>query len=394
MTGSRVFITHAALDQVLAEKVVDCIRKGLNLSDEAIFCSSVDRHGIPTGAEFVRYIHDKLAGTQLVVPLVSPAYLDSLFCMWELGAAWIQQTAVHPLLVGSITDHDLPLLLKDRQARPISKVGLNELAARTADIVGVNLNKRGWAIQRDHLLQELDAAVAQCSLLWPATARAVERRHARVGGAAARIHQAHHSLRDVTHAIMQAQRDANAAEALERLMENQSFWDLLRVVAKEMAAAFTQTTGTACRVTIKQVAPPESLAGDGDGVSTRVRDFMRSESNLSNAHQFDRIVENTDFEAIYSGSVSFFVCNDIPKALREGTYKNSHVVADRDLPYTSTVVWPIRKILDGRSSGRQDLLGFLCVDAAAAGVFDDIDVQIGAAFADALYVLRPCILDR
>ena len=82
---ARVFITHSSKDQDLAEIIVTSVSRTLKLANESIFCSSVDGHNIATGADFVKYIRKQLADTKLVVPLVTPAYLDSLFCMWELG---------------------------------------------------------------------------------------------------------------------------------------------------------------------------------------------------------------------------------------------------------------------------------------------------------------------
>ncbi len=64
MTGPpRVFITHSALDQQLAEALVEALRLGANVPDDRIFCSSVEGLGIPTGAEFLRYLRDQLQDT-------------------------------------------------------------------------------------------------------------------------------------------------------------------------------------------------------------------------------------------------------------------------------------------------------------------------------------------
>ncbi len=64
-------------------------------------------------------------------------------------------------------------------------------------------------------------------------------------------------------------------------------------------------------------------------------------------------------------------------------------------------MWPIRKVLDdpsdadtvGALTGDQNILGFLCVDAAVTGAFREEDVHLGAAIADTLYVLLKPYVD-
>jgi hypothetical protein len=103
----------------------------------------------------------------------------------------------------------------------------------------------------------------------------------------------------------------------------------------------------------------------------------------------DRVIENTDFRMIFDQETSktYFFCNNIPE-LRD--YQNSHMTdGDREsLPYRAAIVWPIQR---ARRPGqgddqRYDIWGFLCLDTMAVDVFDeDVDVPLGAAYADTLY---------
>jgi TIR domain len=387
-TSSRIFVTHSSHDQALAKALVDCIRRGLSLDNDSIFCSSVSRHGIPTGLAFVSYIRDKLGGTGLLIPIVTPAYLDSLFCMWELGAAWIQKTPVYPLLVDPVSANDLPLLLSGLEAKQIDQ-GLNALAERCAATIGVRIDRDTWRRAKQGFLADLPKATLEIKTGWATTPRSVERRRARVGAVASRIHHVHHLLRDITHTLFHPNTAAN-------VMQQSLFWDSLTSVLDEMAAVFSELTGEACRMVIKQhvsdLANVE-VGSESVGSSALVRDFVRSSNSHSVSPRFDRIQDNTDFREIYNGERNVYRCNDIAAAISEGGYENSHLAIDKPLPYSSTIVWPIRKMLPAAGGERrQDLLGFLCVDSPTVDTFDDTDVQIGASFADALYVLRPCLL--
>lgn len=383
-TTPRVFITHSSLDQELAASVVRSLRLATGLPTKRIFCSSLDGMGIPTGEVFVEYIHKQLAATELVVPLITPAYLDSQFCMWELGAAWVRGVALHPIAVDAVAWDDLPILLSALQVDRLNKTGLNRLAPKVARATGTKLDRTAWEQERDDVLGSLPATVERLQPAWRATPAAVQRRKARVAAATSDVHVAMHTLRDASVIAIAAGGGAPNRDA---------FLAHLRSAAQAMARAFAASSGHECRVTIKQLIIPDS---DDD---LAVADLTRSTGRNSIRH--DLVTENTDFENLLEGVEDWFISNDLEALRATGGYKNSHVDLGDPLPYSSTVVWPIRKLFDdirqaealGARTALADLLGFLCVDTTETDAFDQHEVDLGAAFADALYpVLRPHLL--
>lgn len=200
-----------------------------------------------------------------------------------------------------------------------------------------------------------------------------------------------HELRDAAF-VMQRERghaDASGVNLSE-------FLGLLRRAATAMSATFSTTTGTPCRITVKQIVEAD------DDQPLGVRDLTRSDPHRISRTR-DLISANTDFLTLLQGEEHYFRCNDIQQLRDTSDYANSHATAGRPLPYQSTIVWPIRKVLDdpllaealGAFSDWQDLIGFLCVDSKEPQAFTDADVQTGAAMADTLYtVLRPFLLPR
>ncbi|WP_386684151.1 toll/interleukin-1 receptor domain-containing protein [Loktanella sp. R86503] len=85
-----IFISHATKDKHLAEKLVDLLKEGIGVPNEAIFCSSLDGHGIPFGEDFNAYMKEQIQEPKLVLLLMTPAYMESWFCLMEVGAAWSQ----------------------------------------------------------------------------------------------------------------------------------------------------------------------------------------------------------------------------------------------------------------------------------------------------------------
>ncbi|MFC1833474.1 hypothetical protein ACFL2Q_01900 [Thermodesulfobacteriota bacterium] len=150
------------------------------------------------------------------------------------------------------------------------------------------------------------------------------------------------------------------------------------------SAAFGIVTGASCRASIKQV----SGAGQ-DTRNLRVTTFCRFPDTTEppKVQGDDFISDNTDYRHIWTERERNCYCsNDI---LTETGYCNSHLtpqmMKEGRVQYRSTIVWPIRKALEEED---HDIWGFLCVDSLRPNVFMiDLDFAIGAAFADALYIV-------
>lgn len=109
---SRLFISHSSQDKKAVQEFVEFLVLGMGISREDIFCTSLNGT-LPTGQSFIDHIRNALRDCQQVLCFLTPSYLQSKFCMAELGAAWIQTGKIIPLLVSPLqyTDfNDTPLL--------------------------------------------------------------------------------------------------------------------------------------------------------------------------------------------------------------------------------------------------------------------------------------------
>ena len=385
---TRVFITHSSIDQALAEALVDALRLGTGLAADRIFCSSIDGTDVPSGDDFLTYIRDQLQATTLVVPLITPAYLDSLFCMWELGAIWSRGIKMTPIRFDPVTPSLLPELLRHRNVKPLGRPALNAVATAITGQMSVQLNQDLWSRNCDRFLEIAPKILEEAKDDWTGTPAAQLRQRARYGSAIPQLHEALGRIRDAGFAWM------SSTELPDR-----TFKLTLKEFARSMASLFKATTGVAVRVTLKQLIRP-----DDEGVSgveaLYVEDLVRDRESLRRGR--DRVVDNTDFNSIVFFKMDRFFSNDLEEMIASGTYKNSHVSPDEPLKYRSTIVWPVRKIFDSpddslgyEMSDGQDLVAFLCVDSPVTGAFSEYDAEIGAGLAAALYpVLRPYLYEE
>ena len=67
---------------------MDLLHAGVGVHPNDIFCSSLPGMDIPTGAAFVGHIKSQVTHPELVLMIITPAFLKSPFCSHEVGASW------------------------------------------------------------------------------------------------------------------------------------------------------------------------------------------------------------------------------------------------------------------------------------------------------------------
>lgn len=121
---SDIFISHSCEDAYLAEKLIVLLVNGLDIKKSDIFCSSI--YGtISSGSDFASIIRDELLGCKLSVLIVTKNYLDSQFCLAELGAIWAIDKPVYIFCVS-------PVSYKDLDKTPFKNRQCSEMMERNA----------------------------------------------------------------------------------------------------------------------------------------------------------------------------------------------------------------------------------------------------------------------
>jgi len=97
-----IFISHAVADKALADKFVAFLKEAIGVPAKSIFCSSIDGQNIPLGDDFNEYMKEQIQSPKLVILLMTPRYMESWFCLMELGATWAQSLKALPIVVPPI----------------------------------------------------------------------------------------------------------------------------------------------------------------------------------------------------------------------------------------------------------------------------------------------------
>jgi hypothetical protein len=163
VTGTKLFISHAANDKPLVEAFVDLLEGGIGVSPRDIFCSSLKGQGIRPGADFKSSIRDHLDEATCVIAMISPSFYGSAFCMCELGGVWLQAKSLLPVLVPPIQFSDLKAILAGLQAGQLKeRADLDELRDELAQRLSISpLPTPRWNTRRDAFLKSLPKLLKQ-----------------------------------------------------------------------------------------------------------------------------------------------------------------------------------------------------------------------------------------
>ena len=97
----RVFISYSRRDLEIADRLVEAL-------DGEGFQVIIDRRDLPYGEEWAKELTDFIAGADTVVALVSPAFIASKACNWELGQVKDTNKRLVPLVIEPVPVADLP----------------------------------------------------------------------------------------------------------------------------------------------------------------------------------------------------------------------------------------------------------------------------------------------
>lgn len=104
----RLFISHAHRDKDLAARLVDVLISNLEVPPGELRCTSVPGYQLDLGSMAPEVLRRELGSAACVIALLTPNSLTADWVRFELGAAWVQSTMAIPLLVGDLTDQDIP----------------------------------------------------------------------------------------------------------------------------------------------------------------------------------------------------------------------------------------------------------------------------------------------
>ena len=83
----NIFISHSSKNKEIAEQLCAYFSR-YGLDNKRVFCSSIIGQGVSNGEKLNEAIGAAISKSHLLIYLLSKDFIDSSYCMEELGGGW------------------------------------------------------------------------------------------------------------------------------------------------------------------------------------------------------------------------------------------------------------------------------------------------------------------
>ena len=155
----RVFISHSDDDVEIAKPLITLLRNALNLRSDDIRCSSVDGYRLPAGASTDDILRQEVHNSELLIGLITPSSINSVYVLFELGARWGAGKPMYPLLASGATWEHLEGPLSGINALNCSNASqVIQFAENAAEALGVKIGSASAYVEAVNRLVEASVA--------------------------------------------------------------------------------------------------------------------------------------------------------------------------------------------------------------------------------------------
>lgn len=155
---NSVFVSHSSIDRDLASEFVDTIvTLGSGVPRDKIFFSSGSGTGVPSGEDLSAYVRRAAQDATLTIAIITPQFLQSAYCLAEMGAAWSRTGALFPLLHPGVDRAALNGVLNGVVVRTLDDTNaLDELHDRLQQLaIGTSNDTGTWIRHRKRWLDSV-----------------------------------------------------------------------------------------------------------------------------------------------------------------------------------------------------------------------------------------------
>ena len=157
----KIFLSHATTDKELADRLIELLTTGCDMSPNDILCTSEPGMGVPIGNEnFIEYLQKQMQNPALVILLISQNCFASPFCLCELGATWGLNLPNFPLVVPPVERSNLKATLLVTQSGYVNDLGcLHELRDKIKEDLGKSVPTALWDVKAKSFVTDVNPII-------------------------------------------------------------------------------------------------------------------------------------------------------------------------------------------------------------------------------------------
>ncbi|MYL56186.1 TIR domain-containing protein [Virgibacillus halodenitrificans] len=151
--GYRIFISHSSSDVKICTAFVHLL-EALGVPEKSILYSSSERFGIPADMDIFEYLRSSIVEKFNVYYMLSDNYYSSVYCLNEMGAAWINQNEYSTYILPNLTGEIKGVIDSSKKGfRLDNPINLNQLRAKIAKDFNSSISDNKWEEEKNKFLK-------------------------------------------------------------------------------------------------------------------------------------------------------------------------------------------------------------------------------------------------
>lgn len=140
----KIFISHSSRDERYCTAFVNLL-ESIGFPEGTILYSSSPRHGIPGDEDIFEYLRKHITEGITVFYMLSDNYYNSVYCLNEMGAAWIAQNDFSIFLLPNFNGNIKGVIDSNKKAYNISNpIELIHLKRKLVEKYNLSLTEEKW----------------------------------------------------------------------------------------------------------------------------------------------------------------------------------------------------------------------------------------------------------
>lgn len=148
----NIFISHSSKDEQICTAFVNLLEI-LGVPESNILYSSSERVGIPADMDIFDYLKSSISKKFNVYYMLSDHYYDSVYCLNEMGAAWINQNEYSLYILPNLTRGIEGVIDRNKKGYRLDNIiNLNQLRAKISNDFNSNISDNKWDEEKEKFM--------------------------------------------------------------------------------------------------------------------------------------------------------------------------------------------------------------------------------------------------
>ena len=137
-----IFISHSSDDVDIAEELIALLRDSLSIKSDKILCTSLPGYKLTGGQNVDEALRNEIINSKVVIGIISNVSLQSMYVLFELGAAWGLKKNIKPVFYNTKVISNTKAPLKNLHLMNLSiRSEVQQLIEEISEILNYNVEK-------------------------------------------------------------------------------------------------------------------------------------------------------------------------------------------------------------------------------------------------------------